>query len=98
MALAARSVVLPEIGRPGWLPPPSPSYPKRIARQERVLTMAARIGAVVSGFFAVLSIFIGHGGMWIGVLSAVGAAVYLAIPLLYRFGELIAPVTFVIVA
>ena len=35
--------------------------------------MAARIGAVVSGFFGVLSIFIGQGGLWIGILSAVGA-------------------------
>src|SRR5258707_3924629 len=98
MALGARSVAVPEMGRPGRVPPHSPHYPKSVARQQRVLTMATRIGAVVGGFFGVLSIFIGHGGMWIGILSIVATAVYLAIPRLYRFGELIAPVTFVFVA
>jgi adenylate cyclase len=99
MALEARSVAVPEMGRPGRVPPHSPHFTKSVARQERVLTMAARIGAVVSGFFGVISISIGHGGMWIGILSVVGGAVYLAIiPLLYRFGELLAPVTFVFVA
>src|ERR1700730_18194954 len=98
MALGARSVAVPEMGRPGRVPPHSPHYPKSVARQQRVLTMAARIGAVVSGFFGVLSICIGRGGMSIATLGAVGAVVYLAIPLLYRFGERIAPVTFVSVA
>jgi adenylate cyclase len=98
MALGARSVAVPEMSRPGRVPPHSPHLSKSVARQERVLTMAARIGAVVSGFFGVVSVFIGQGGLWIGLLSVVSTAVYLAVPLLYRFGELIAPVTFVIVA
>jgi adenylate cyclase len=98
MALRARSVAVPEMSRRGRVPPHSPHLSKRVARQQRVLTMAARSGAAVAGFIGALTIFIGQGGLWIGILSIVGALVYFAIPLLYRFGELIAPVTFIIVA
>jgi adenylate cyclase len=98
MALGARSVAVPEMGRPGRVPPHSSQFSKSVVRQERVLTMGARIGAVVSGFFGVLSVFIGQGGLWIGLLSVLATAVYLAVPRLYRFGELVAPVTFVVVA
>lgn len=97
MSLGARSVAVPKDGRPG-VPPHGPRYCKSVARQERVLTMAARIGAVVSGFFGLASTFVGNGGMWIGIVSLFGAAVYLALPLLYRFGALVAPVVFVVVA
>src|SRR5690242_13963816 len=98
MALEARSVAAPGTDPPDGLPPHSSHFSKSVVRQQRVLTVAARIGAVVGGFFGVLSILIGHGGMWLGALSIVGTVVYLAIPLLYRFGELVAPVAFVFVA
>lgn len=97
MSLGARSVAAPKTGRPDVLAH-IPRYRKIVARQERVLTMAARIGAVVSGFFGLASALIGHGGMWIGIISLLGAAIYLALPLLYRFGALVAPTVFVIVA
>lgn len=97
MALGPRSLVVPGLGRHRDTPPDIPSSSKSLARQGRVLTVATRIGAIVSGFFSVLSIFIGHGGLWIGVISALGTAIYLSIPLLYRFGALTAPLTFVIV-
>ena len=35
---------------------------------------------------------------WLGILNIVFAAIFLAIPLLYRFGELIAPLTFFVFA
>nr|WP_246398960.1 adenylate/guanylate cyclase domain-containing protein [Mycobacterium vicinigordonae] len=73
------------------------SSAKSLARRRRVLTMATRIGAVVSGFFSVSSIFIGEGGLWIGIVTAAGTAIYLTIPLLYRFGELVAPLAFVVI-
>lgn len=97
MTVGPRSLVVPGLGRQHGTPPDVAPSSKRIARQERVLTVATRIGAMVSGFFSVLSIFIGHGGLWIGVVSAIGTALYLSIPLLYRFGTLVAPLTFLMV-
>ena len=51
MALEARSVAVPTTGRHGRVPPRDPLYTKSVARQQCVLAVAARIGAVVSGFF-----------------------------------------------
>src|SRR5262245_55616761 len=98
MALEARSVAVPAVGPRGRVPTRSPRHTKSVARQERVLTMATRIGAVVGGFFSSVTIFIGHGGLWIGLLSAVCSVAYLAIPALYRFGVLVASLAFIIVA
>jgi len=52
----------------------------------------------VSALFGIMPLVTGGIGMWVGILNAVCAAIYIAVPLLYRFGELVAPVTFVLVA
>ncbi|OBI76442.1 adenylate/guanylate cyclase domain-containing protein [Mycobacterium asiaticum] len=75
-----------------------PQHTERATRQERVLTLTTRIGAGVGAFFTVASISIGHGGMVLGAMGVVSTVIYLAIPLLYRFGELVAPVTFTLAA
>jgi adenylate cyclase len=98
MALEEQSVGVPALALHGHAPAPTWHYSESVARRVRVLTMATRIGAVVAAFFSVLSIFTGLGGMWIGILGIICTAIYLAIPLLCRFGELIAPVTFIVVA
>ncbi len=74
------------------------AYPKSVARQQRVLTRASRIGAVVSAFYTLLGIFIGRDVLAITLLSAVSTVIYLGIPLLYRYGELVAPMVFIIAA
>lgn len=99
MALEARSAAaVPVTSRRRRLPPRSAVYPKSIARQQRVLIRATRIGAVVSALYTFLSIFVGQDGMAIGALSGVSTVIYLAIPLLYRYGELVAPITFIMAA
>src|SRR5262249_42409016 len=98
MALEERSVCVPGLALHGHLPAHTRQYVETVARRVRVLTMASRISAVVSAFFGVFSIFAVQGGVWIGILIMVCAGVYLAIPLLCRFGELIAPLTFIVVA
>ena len=60
--------------------------------------MSSRISAVVAAFLGVFSIFTGRGGAWMGLLIIVCGGLYLAIPLLCRFGEVIAPLTFIVVA
>jgi adenylate cyclase len=77
---------------------PGASSAESLARRRRVLTVAARIGAVVAAFLGTLSMFAGEAGVWIGGLAVLCAPVYLVIPRLYRFGELLAPLTFIGIA
>lgn len=77
---------------------PRAASAESLARRRRVLTVAARIGSVVAAFLGTLSMFAGEAGVWIGALAVLCAPVYLVIPRLYRFGELIAPLTFIAIA
>ena len=77
---------------------PRAASAESLARRRRVLTVAARIGAVVAAFLGMLSILAGQAGIWIGGLAVLCAPVYLAIPRLYRYGELVAPLTFIGIA
>ncbi|OBK11010.1 adenylate cyclase [Mycobacterium asiaticum] len=63
-----------------------------------MLIMTTRISAVIGLFFTCASIFIGHGGLLTVTLSVVSTVVYLAIPLLYRFGQLVPPIAFTVAA
>lgn len=98
MALGVRAGAVPDPVRDSCLTGANLQRAKSVARQERVLTMTTRISTLTGLFFGSASIFIGHGGVVVGVMSLVSAAIYMAIPLLYRFGELVAPTTFTIAA
>lgn len=60
--------------------------------------MATKIGAVVASFLGVLSMCAGQTGIWIGLLALLVAPMYLVMPLLYRFGELVPPLVFIGIA
>ncbi len=77
---------------------PGTASAESLARRRRVLTVAARIGAVVAVFLGGLAMLAGEHGLWIGALAVVCAPVYLVLPRLYRFGELHAPLTFIGIA
>lgn len=77
---------------------PRAASAESLARRRRVLTVATRIGAVVAAFLGMLSMLAGEAGIWIGALAVLCAPVYLAIPRLYRYGELVAPLTFIGIA
>jgi adenylate cyclase len=64
----------------------------------RVLTVTTRIGAVVSVFFGIQQFVIAQDALWLGYLSLGSAIVFLLIPQLYRFGDLLPPVVFLVVA
>jgi adenylate cyclase len=68
------------------------------ARERRVLTMATRIAAVISLLFGVQQFFVTGDGLWLAYTNLATAAAFLLIPLLYRFGSLIPPVVFIVVA
>jgi adenylate cyclase len=64
----------------------------------RVLTVTTRIGAAVSLFFGVQGLIIGQDVVWIGLVNLASGALFLLIPLLSKFGELVAPLVFYFVA
>lgn len=67
------------------------------SRQLRVLTVTTRIAAAVSAFFG-LEQFLLQDSLWVGYLNLTSAAFFLAVPKLYRFGAVVAPVAFLLVA
>jgi len=64
----------------------------------RVLSMTTRIAAVVSVFWGVEQLVITHDPLWRGSLHLATAVVFLLIPHLYRFGDLLPSVSFFLVA
>ena len=70
-------------------------YVQRVARQRRVLNIITWLAAAVSASFAALQLVTERGIWYIGVINVVAAAIFAAIPLLHRFGHLIAPLTLI---
>ena len=68
------------------------------SRPLRVLSLVTRIGAAVSVVFALQQFLVIGDTLWIGFVNLISAALFLSIPQLYRFGEVVAPVVFLIVA
>jgi adenylate cyclase len=68
------------------------------SRHLRVLTVTTRIGAAVSAFFGFQQFVIVQHALWLGFLNLAAGLIFLAIPQLYRFGELLAPLVFILVA
>jgi adenylate cyclase len=89
---------MPELALKNPVPARTQHYAESVARRFRVLTLTTQISAAVSGFFGILQIVTGKDVLWIGLINVAAAAIFLAIPQLYRFGELLAPITFIVVA
>jgi len=94
MARKARSVCMPELALKNPVPARTQHYAESVASRLRVLKIATWIGAAVSVAFGIFQLTLGGRIWWIGLLNLAFAVVFMAIPLLYRFGELIAPLTF----
>lgn len=69
-----------------------------VTRPQRVLNVAAWIAAFVTAALGILQTVTGSGVLHIGLINLATAAVFLAIPLLHRFGNIIAAVVFVVIA
>ncbi|QEM48383.1 adenylate/guanylate cyclase domain-containing protein [Mycolicibacterium grossiae] len=67
-------------------------------RQREVLVVTTRIGAALSAFFSVQQFFVVDGFTWLPIVNLVTAVAFLAIPRLHRFGDLVPPVAFLMVA
>jgi adenylate cyclase len=76
----------------------SQHYADRIARRHRVLHLTTSMAVIVSLGFGVIQLVAAPQLWWIGVINIVTAAIYAIIPSLHRFGELVAPLTFICTA
>ncbi len=98
MTRGARSVCMPELALKSAVPARTQRYAESVASRFRILKVAAWIAAAISAAFGVFQLLLGGPVWWVGVLNLVFAAIFVAVPLLYRFGELIAPLTFFVSA
>ena len=73
-------------------------YADSYARRVRVLNINAVMAVVVSATFAILGIWAGSGTRQTQVVILIAASIFAAVPLLHRFGELVAPLTFIATA
>ncbi|MBU9765062.1 adenylate/guanylate cyclase domain-containing protein [Mycobacterium sp. TNTM28] len=89
---------MPELALNNHMSARTRHYAERVSSRLRVLNIATWIAAAVSGGFGVFQLTLG-GPMWrFGFVNLVSAGLFLLIPLLYRFGELIAPLAFFLIA
>ena len=98
MTRRARSVCMPELALKGAMPARTQHYAESVASRFRILKIAASISAAISALFGIFQLVLGGSVWWVGLLNLVFAAIFVAVPLLYRFGELIAPLTFFVSA
>jgi adenylate cyclase len=73
-------------------------YAEGVARRLRVLKITAWIAAIISLSFGILPFVSGAGPYRIGVINLITAVIFMVVPKLYRFGELVAPLTFIFFA
>lgn len=93
-----RPVCIPELALQSRVPARTQHYALSVSSRLRVLTIATWIAAAVSGGFGIFQLTLG-GQIWrFGFINLASAALFLMVPLLYRFGELIAPLAFFVVA
>ena len=89
---------MPELALKSAVPARTQHYAESVSSRFRVLKVAAWIAAAISGLFGVFQLILGGPAWWVGVLNLIFGAIFVAVPLLYRFGELIAPLTFFVFA
>ena len=93
--LKVRPVCIPEVTLGGRVWSPTRHRSDRAHRRLRVLMIASWIAAAVSVSFGVFQLVMGGELWWLGAVNLVCGAVFVMIPRLCRFGELVAPLTFV---
>ncbi|MET0896913.1 MAG: adenylate/guanylate cyclase domain-containing protein [Mycobacterium sp.] len=80
------------------MPVRSAHYADSVLRRFRVLKITTWISAAVSASFGAWQTLGGFGVWQLGLINVATGLIFLAIPLLNRFGELVAPLTFIAVA
>ncbi|MGY4709051.1 adenylate/guanylate cyclase domain-containing protein [Mycolicibacterium sp. CBM1] len=73
-------------------------WAESVTRPQQVLNIAAAIAAVVTVVVGVMQLLADHRLLSVGLINLGTAAFFVAVPLLHRFGEIIASLAFVCVA
>ncbi|OBJ59700.1 adenylate/guanylate cyclase domain-containing protein, partial [Mycobacterium sp. 1423905.2] len=73
---------------------PKQHYADSAARRARVLNVTAAMAVVVCACFTVLGVWPGPLVWHIQAINTIAAVIFAMVPLLHRFGELVAPLTF----
>jgi adenylate cyclase len=94
MVVKVRRVCVPDVALESRLPARTRHDAETVARHLRVLTVTTRIGAVISVFFGVQGLIVGPDIVWIAMLNLASGAIFLLVPLLYRFGEVVPALVF----
>ncbi|WP_407667639.1 adenylate/guanylate cyclase domain-containing protein [Mycolicibacterium arseniciresistens] len=89
-----RAICMPDVARDHRMPARTQHYAQSVLSRLRVLTIATYIAAAVSGLFGLFQLTFAGKFEALGWLNLASAGVFLLIPVLYRFGALIAPLTF----
>jgi adenylate cyclase len=98
MTRRARSICMPELALNSPVPARTQFYAESVGSRFRVLKIATWIAAAISVSFGIFQLLVGGPVWWVGVLNLAFGGAFMAVPLLYRFGELIAPLTFFLLA
>jgi adenylate cyclase len=98
VVVKGRPVCVPEVALESRVPARTRHHAETVARHLRVLTVTARIAAAVSIFFGIQGLIVGQDIWWIAVVNLTSGALFLMMPLLYKFGELVAPLVFFFVS
>jgi adenylate cyclase len=98
MSIKAQELLANPLGRVGCEVARNRHYDGANVQRQRLLSVAAVIGAAVTAGFGVMQLIFSQGFGYIGFVNLGTAALYAAIPSLYRFGELVAPLALTMVA
>ena len=84
--------------RPGCEVARNRHYNRATVQRRRLLGVATVIGATVTAGFGIMQMVFSQGFGYLGWVNLGTAALYAVIPLLYRFGDLVAPLALMTVA
>jgi adenylate cyclase len=98
VVVKVRRVCVPDVALESRVTARTRHHAETVARHLRVLTVTTRIGVVVSLFFGIQGLIVGQDVVWIPAVNLLSGAIFLLIPLLYRFGEVVPALAFFAVA
>jgi adenylate cyclase len=98
VVVKVRRVCVPDVAVESRVTARTRHHAETVARHLRVLTVTTRIGVVVSLFFGIQGLIVGQDVVWIPAVNLLSGAIFLLIPLLYRFGEVVPALAFFAVA
>ena len=97
VVLKMRPVCVPEVALESRVSARTRHYGATVARHRRVLNMTAMISAAITAFFGIQGVFFGQ-EWWVSAINLGSAAIYIMIPRMCGWGEIVAPLVFIAVS